>query len=84
MHISAHNFINQWVQLKGGWNWTDWTVIELSFEHDIALAGYEVIVIVLGIGYRVRWQYKPLFETDKGSVLKGRIDEIKENDHEQE
>jgi len=82
MHISAHNYINEWVQLSGNYNWTNWTLIELSYENDIALDGMEFRVVILGLGYRVRVQRSPLFETEKGEDLKKRIEEIKEEEHE--
>ncbi len=47
--------INQWLQLKGGYNWYTFTLIQIEFEKENMAYGYEFIFIVLGLGFRVRY-----------------------------
>lgn len=47
--------INQWEQLFGGFNWYTFTAIQLEFENDAMTHGYEFIFIVLGLGFRIRY-----------------------------
>jgi len=47
-------FINEWFQGWGKWNWYDFTLIEISFINDIMVPGYEFIFIILGLGFRLR------------------------------
>ena len=47
--------INQWDQLKGGFNWYTMTFIQIEFEKELMAYGYEFIFIILGLGFRVRY-----------------------------
>lgn len=48
-------FINQWLQVFGKWNWYNWDVIHIGTEWDMEVTGgYELILIVLGIGVVIR------------------------------
>ena len=47
--------INQWEQLKGGFNWYTMTFIQIEFEKELIAYGYEFIFIILGLGFRVRY-----------------------------
>ena len=47
--------INQWEQLKGGFNWYTMTFIQIEFEKELMAYGYEFIFIILGLGFRVRY-----------------------------
>lgn len=49
------SFINEWVQLFGKWNWKTFTLIMVSFEDDTFTRGYEICVILLGFGFRIRY-----------------------------
>lgn len=63
--ISGSSFIfstiNEWRQLRGGYNWTNWNwvLVQAAYENDIIMGGYELQVILLGLGLRVRWN-KPI------------------------
>ena len=47
--------INQWEQLRGGFNWYTMTFIQIEFEKELMAHGYEFIFIILGLGFRVRY-----------------------------
>ena len=47
--------INQWEQLKGGFNWYTMTFIQIEFEKELMAYGYEFIFIIIGLGFRVRY-----------------------------
>ena len=59
MYIETKHFIletiNQWEQLKGDFNWYTFTPIQIEFEKENVAHGYEFIFIVLGLGFRVRY-----------------------------
>ena len=46
--------INQWSFLLEAQNWIDFHFIELYIEKDGVLEAYEFIVVLLGIGFRIR------------------------------
>lgn len=71
------NFINEWGQLIGKYNWITFTLINIEFENDIHLGGFEIMVIIFGLGFRVRINYK---ETEMLKELNKRIDSISELD----
>lgn len=47
-------FINEWTQLKGNYNWYNWTIVDISFEKDVILPGFEVNFVLFGIGIFIR------------------------------
>lgn len=50
-------FYNDWVQIFGKCNWYTFTGINIEFENDIAMGGYEFTFVILGLGFRYRWNY---------------------------
>jgi len=51
------HFINEWSQLKGKWNWFSFTLIQIYFENEVMTGGYEFMFIILGLGFRIRYNY---------------------------
>jgi hypothetical protein len=66
-------FINEWRQLGSGWNWRTFHPVMIEVEDDRMMGGVEATVIVLGLGVRVRWNYR---ETEEARDLARRIDEL--------
>ena len=64
--------INEWAQIIGRWNWYSFTLIEISAENDITAPGFELTIIILGLGFRLR-----INRDWSGSELQKRIDDIK-------
>jgi len=64
--------INQWEQFWGKWNWYDFTLIEISAENDISAPGYEFLIIILGLGFRLR-----INRSWRGTKLQKSINNIK-------
>lgn len=54
----AH-FINDWGQIFGKWNWVSFHFIHIYFEDDKMTGGYELEVVILGLGFRARYTYNP-------------------------
>ncbi len=54
--------INQWKQLRGGFNWYTFTPIQVEFEKENMAYGYEFIFILIGLGFRVRYNTDKSFE----------------------
>ena len=46
----------EWEQCLGKWSWKTWhlALLTLEYEQDIAIPGWEIIVILLGLGFRIR------------------------------
>lgn len=63
---------NDYAQLFGKWNWYTFTFIQLRFENDYQLGGFEFDFTILGVGVYLRFNYK---ETEK---LKELMKEAKE------
>lgn len=49
--------IQQWSQLWETCNWYDYDLIWIRFENDIIMGGYEATFIILGLGFRWRWNH---------------------------
>lgn len=51
------NFINEWAQFFGHYNWKNWNwcLLQFMYENDIILGAYELQIIVLGLGFRIRF-----------------------------
>jgi hypothetical protein len=65
--------LNDWRQLSRqfNWNWYTFTFIQIEFEHERITGGIEFLFILLGLGFRIRWNYDP-------SKLEDMIKEIPE------
>ena len=75
--LSLAHFNNDWPQLfkRGEYNWRTFTFINLSFEDDIMLGGFEVEAALLGFGIRIRLGLK---QTEQMEELQRRVAEIKQ------
>lgn len=51
--------INEWSQFSLKYNWYTFTPVQISFENDIMTGGLEFTVIILGLGFMVRYNHKP-------------------------
>ena len=73
--LSLAHFNNDWPQLfkRGEYNWRTFTFINLSFEDDIMLGGFEVEAALLGFGIRIRLGLK---QTEQMEELQRRVAEI--------
>lgn len=54
--IDTHN---DWRQLWGKWNWISFTLIEIYAENDKWTGGLVFQMTLLGLGFRLRWNYDP-------------------------
>jgi len=48
-------WVNEWSQLFGKYNWFHFTLIRLDCERDLVVPGFELVFIILGLGFRIRW-----------------------------
>ena len=69
-------FINEWGQIFGGYNWTNWNLcfIGLSYENDIILGAWELELVLFGLGIRLRLT-KPI-ETPEMLELKEQVKQL--------
>lgn len=51
------HILNDWKQLRGKYNWYSFHFIYIYFEKDMMLDGYEFEFMILGLGFRIRWNY---------------------------
>lgn len=47
--------INEWKQLKGGYNWYTFTFIYIPFKKENMAYGYEFWFTLLGLGFYIRY-----------------------------
>jgi hypothetical protein len=57
-------FKNEWTQLVGKYNWYTVTFIQIEFENDLFTGGYEFVFILLGLGFRLRYNTKKFYELE--------------------
>ncbi len=67
------DWIEEWSQIFGGCNWYTFTLIRIEFENDAILGGIETTWIILGLGFRLRWNHT---ETKLARDLKDQVDEL--------
>ena len=75
--LSLAHFNNDWPQLfkRGEYNWRNFTFINLSFEDDIMLGGFEIEAALLGFGVRIRLGIR---KTERMEELQQRVEDIKD------
>lgn len=66
--------IEEWSQFFESCNWYTFNPIKFEIENDAALGGFEITSIILGLGFRWRWNYT---ETEKLAEIKQVIGDIK-------
>lgn len=62
INLTKNSFIelkNEWSQLKGKYNWYSLTFIEFYVENETYTGGFEVMFMLLGLGFYFRWNYNP-------------------------
>lgn len=67
------SFVNEWSQLFGKFNWINWTFINIAFEDDVMLGGFEFDFVILGLGFHFRWNHT---ETETMKEMKKQADDI--------
>ena len=48
---------SSWEQLVDKWNWVTFHVVQFEVENDTMTGGCEATVIILGAGFRIRYNY---------------------------
>jgi hypothetical protein len=48
---------NDWAQLIGKYNWYSFTFCQVYFENETMTGGWEFECILLGLGFRIRYNY---------------------------
>lgn len=64
----------EWSQFVQRCNWYTFHPILIEIEDERNMGGFEVTVIVLGLGFRVRWNYE---ETEQVKDIVRQVEEIK-------
>jgi len=70
--------IEEWTQFFDRCNWYTFHPLMIEVEDERNMGGVEVTVIVLGLGFRARWNYARTKTVD--SILE-QVAEIKRGDH---
>lgn len=68
-------WIEQWSQFFERCNWRTFNVAQVELEDDRMFGAVEMTVVLLGIGFRVRWTYA---ETEATRELRERVDALSE------
>lgn len=67
-------FIQEYTQFLEDYNWYTFHLAQIEFENDEIMGGYEVTVILFGLGFRVRWNHT---ETETIRELKDTMEGVK-------
>lgn len=67
------SFVNEWYQLRGGFNWYSFDLIHLMFEYDKMTEGLEFEFYLLGFGIRIRYNLPA-----SDAIFKGYEDNVKD------
>lgn len=65
--------IEEWSQFWQNCNWYTFHPISFEIEDDSALGGFEITIIILGIGVRWRWNHT---DTEKMTEIKQAVSDI--------
>lgn len=65
--------IEEWSQFFSSCNWYTFRPILIEFEDDRILGGVEFTLVVLGLGFRVRWNYS---ETNESKEILERVKQL--------
>lgn len=71
--FSIH-WIEEWSQFFQRCNWYTFHPFTLEIEDERNMGGFEISLIVLGLGFRARWNYQ---ETDMVRDIKKKVREIR-------
>lgn len=66
-------WIEEWSQLLGGCNWYTFHPIMIELEDDRMMGAVEGTFIVLGLGFRFRWNFRV---TERSKELLSAVEEI--------
>jgi len=67
---------NEWSQLCGKYNWYSFTFCQIYFEDEKMTGGWEFEFMLLGLGFRVRYNYA--FEQSEAGQRLKELDKKKE------
>ena len=57
LHLTSNTFVhleNDWRQLFGGYNWSNYRLAHVEYENDSMTGGREFIFVLFGLGIRIR------------------------------
>lgn len=72
-------FLNDWSQFIGDWNWITFTFCDCHIEKDMFVGGWEFVIQILGLGLRFRLNDP---ESEGIKEMNRRIDEIDKSSEE--
>jgi hypothetical protein len=67
------DWIEQYSQFFRQDNWYTYNPVVIEFEDDRCMGGAEITLIVLGLGFRLRWNYE---ETEQVKEIIKQMDEL--------
>jgi len=73
LHFNNNCFIhsiNDWEQIFGHYNWYTFHFLHIYAENDIMVPGIEFEIVILGIGFRFRYNKKSFNDSIVGKRLK--------------
>lgn len=67
-------WIEEWSQFFKSCNWYTFHPLQIEVEDERNMGGFEITVIILGLGFRARWNYE---ETEMVKGIKEQVERIK-------
>lgn len=68
-------WIEEWSQFLGGCNWYTFHFCQIEFEDDRMMGAVEATFVIMGLGFRWRWNFR---ETETTQELQRRMEGVKE------
>jgi hypothetical protein len=68
------DWMNDYVQLVGDWGWTTWRILKLEVERDHQFDGWTLELVILGLGFYVR--YNSGKDTETSDEVNKRLKEL--------
>ena len=79
-YLGTHwEWIEEWSQFFQSCNWYTFHPFMCEFEDDRIMGGVEFSLMIMGIGFRVRWNYA---ETEQYKRIKGQVADIERREYE--
>lgn len=70
-------WIEEWSQFFEACNWYTFRPFMLEFEHEVNMGGVEMTLVIMGLGFRARWNYR---ETETVKKIKRDVEAIERGD----
>jgi hypothetical protein len=69
-------FIEDWTQFFQPCNWYTFRPLMIEIEHDAIMGGVEATCVLLGVGFRIRWNYAETEESRRVAKMMADLENV--------